>query len=397
MSDVFTVTAADGAARAGVLRTAHGDVPTPAFMPVGTKATVKTVDPDELRALGTTILLGNTYHLHLRPGEDVIAELGGLHRFMGWDGPILTDSGGFQVFSLRDTIVATDDDGVTFRSVYDGAAARFTPELVAEIQVKLGSDIAMCLDICPPVDASRAELQSAVRRTTLWAKRQREATRGDGQLVFGIAQGASDPELRKRSIAEITELDFDGYALGGLAIGEDRGTMFETTGWASALLPEDRPRYFMGIGDAEGVLEVIERGVDMFDCVLPTRTARTGSALTWEGRLNLKNAGHARDRRPLDEDCSCPACARFSRAYLRHLVNQNELLGLRLLSLHNLRFLLELTASTNPPARLARNCVSRPSMIAVRAAATRVIRWCRLCVVRRRSPAISSWTIRWRM
>jgi queuine tRNA-ribosyltransferase len=345
MSGTFTVTAAEGAARAGVLRTVHGDVPTPAFMPVGTKATVKTVDPDELRALGTTILLGNTYHLHFRPGEDLIAELGGLHRFMGWDGPILTDSGGFQVFSLRDTIASVDDEGVTFRSVYDGSLARFTPESVAGIQAKLGSDIAMCLDICPPVEIDRTELAEAVRRTTLWAARQRAAPRADGQLLFGIAQGASDPDLRRRSIAEVGELEFDGYALGGLAIGEERGEMFETTAWGAELLPPGKPRYFMGIGDPEGILEVIERGVDMFDCVLPTRTARTGSALTWEGRLNLRNARFARDPGPLDDSCSCPACARFSRAYIRHLVNQQELLGLRLLSLHNLRFVLELTAN----------------------------------------------------
>jgi queuine tRNA-ribosyltransferase len=345
MSDTFTVTAAEGAARAGVLRTAHGDVPTPAFMPVGTKATVKTVDPDELRELGTTVLLGNTYHLHFRPGEDLIAELGGLHSFMGWDGPILTDSGGFQVFSLRDTIASVDDEGVTFRSVYDGSLARFTPESVAGIQAKLGSDIAMCLDICPPVEIERAELAEAVRRTTLWAARQRAAPRADGQLLFGIAQGASDPELRRRSIAEVGELEFDGYALGGLAIGEERGEMFETTAWGAELLPPGKPRYFMGIGDPEGILEVIERGVDMFDCVLPTRTARTGSALTWQGRLNLRNARFARDPGPLDDSCSCPACARFSRAYIRHLINQQELLGLRLLSLHNLRFVLELTAN----------------------------------------------------
>jgi queuine tRNA-ribosyltransferase len=345
MSDRFTLAATDGAARAGVVHTAHGDVPTPAFMPVGTKATVKTVDPDELRTLGTTILLGNTYHLHFRPGEDLIDELGGLHRFMSWDGPILTDSGGFQVFSLRDTIASVDDEGVTFRSVYDGAAARFTPESVARCQTQLRSDIAMCLDICPPVAVGRAELAEAVRRTTLWATRQRAAPRAEGQLLFGIAQGASDPELRRRSIAELTELDFDGYALGGLAIGEERPVMFETTAWAAELLPEQKPRYFMGIGDPEGILEVIERGVDMFDCVLPTRTARTGSALTWEGRLNLRNAAFARDPRPLDEGCGCPACTRFTRAYIRHLINQQELLGLRLLSLHNLRFLLELTAN----------------------------------------------------
>ena len=345
MSGEFTVTATDGAARAGVLRTAHGDVPTPAFMPVGTKATVKTLDPDEVRALGATILLGNTYHLHFRPGEDLIAELGGLHRFMAWDGPILTDSGGFQVFSLRDTIATVDDEGVTFRSVYDGALERFTPESVAAVQAKLGSDIAMCLDICPPVGIGRRELEDAVRRTTAWAARQRVSPRADGQLLFGIAQGASDPDLRRRSIAEITELGFEGHALGGLAIGEERGEMFETTAWAAELLPPGKPRYFMGIGDPEGILEVIERGVDMFDCVLPTRTARTGSALTWEGRLNLRNARFARDPGPLDESCSCPACARFSRAYIRHLVNQEELLGLRLLSLHNLRFVVELTAN----------------------------------------------------
>jgi queuine tRNA-ribosyltransferase len=340
----FRVTAADGAARAGMLATAHGGVPTPAFMPVGTKATVKSVDPDELRALGAAILLGNSYHLHFRPGAELIAELGGLHAFMGWDGPILTDSGGFQVFSLRDTILAVDDDGVTFRSVYGGEAARFAAESVARIQALLGSDIAMCLDAVPPADAPRAELEEAVRLTTLWAARQRASERAPGQLVFGIAQGGTDDELRARSIEEITALGFDGYALGGLAIGEDRELMFETVGWAAPRLPAERPRYFMGIGDPEGVLEVIERGIDMFDCVLPTRLGRTGSALTWEGRLNLKNARYTRDPAPLQDGCACPACTRFSRAYIRHLVNQQELLGLRLLSLHNLRFLLDLTA-----------------------------------------------------
>jgi queuine tRNA-ribosyltransferase len=263
---------------------------------------------------------------------------------MGWDGPILTDSGGFQVFSLRDTLLAVDDDGVTFRSVYDGSAARLSALDSARIQANLGSDVAMCLDICPPAGVPRRELEDAVRRTTIWARDQRHAPRPPGQLRFGIAQGASDPDLRRRSIDEIAELDFDGNALGGLSVGEDRALMFDTVGWAAPLLPRERPRYFMGIGDPEGVLEVIERGIDMFDCVLPTRTARTGSALTWEGRLNLRNARFARDPRPLDDGCPCPACERFSRAYLRHLVNQQELLGLRLLSLHNLRFLLDLTA-----------------------------------------------------
>jgi len=356
----FRVTAREGEARAAVLETPHGSVPTPAFMPVGTKGTVKGVDPDELRALGATILLGNTYHLHFRPGEELIAELGGLHRFMAWNGPILTDSGGFQVFSLRDTLLALDDEGVTFRSVYDGRSSRLTPEGAAAIQTALGSDIAMCLDVCPPAEAPRADLAEAVRLTTVWARRQRQAERAPGQQVFGIAQGASDPELRRRSLEEICALDFDGYALGGLSVGEDRELMFETVAWAAPLLPADRPRYFMGIGDPEGLLAAIEAGVDMFDCVLPTRTARTGSALTSEGRLNLRNARFARDPAPLEEGCSCPACSRFSRAYIRHLVNQRELLGLRLLSLHNLWFLLELTAG-------ARKAIERGELAAFKA------------------------------
>jgi queuine tRNA-ribosyltransferase len=339
----FEVTATDGAARAGILRTAHGDVPTPAFMPVGTKASVKSLHPDEVREAGAAILLGNTYHLHFRPGEELIAGLGGLHAFMGWDGPILTDSGGFQVFSLRDTLLAVDDGGVTFRSVYDGDRARFTPELAAAVQAKLGSDIAMCLDVCPPAGVSREELERAVRLTTTWAARQREAARAPGQLVFGITQGGSDRELRARSVEEITALGFDGYALGGLSVGEPRPEMVEAVEWSAPMLPADKPRYFMGIGDPDGILDVIGRGIDMFDCVLPTRLGRTGTALTSHGRLNLRNARFARDPRALDERCSCPACARFSRAYIRHLVNQQELLALRLLSLHNLRFLLDVT------------------------------------------------------
>ena len=345
MTETFTVTARDGAARAGILRTAHGEVRTPAFMPVGTKATVKAVDPDELRAVGAQLILGNTYHLHFRPGEELIAELGGLHAFMAWDGPILTDSGGFQVFSLRDTLLAADDEGVTFRSVYDGRPERITPELAARIQERLGADVAMCLDICPPPGVPRAELEDAVRRTTLWAARQRDLPRAPGQLRFAITQGGLDPELRRRSSEELAAFDFDGYAIGGLSVGEEREPMFAATTEAAALLPEGKPRYFMGIGDPEGLLEAIARGVDMADCVLPTRTARNGSALTWEGRLNLRNARFARDERPLDPGCGCPACARFTRAYVRHLVNQREILGLRLLSLHNLRFTCDLVAA----------------------------------------------------
>ena len=340
----FELVAREGEARAGLLKTAHGEVRTPVFMPVGTKASVKSVDPDELRALGAEIVLANSYHLHFRPGEELIEELGGLHGFMSWPGPILTDSGGFQVFSLRDTLLAVDEDGVTFRSVYDGDAARFTPEISAEIQRRLGSDIAMCLDVCPPAGAARAELERAVELTSIWARRQRQAPRAGGQLLFGIVQGGTDEELRRRSADELGALDFDGYALGGLSVGEERPAMLEATGFSARLLPAEKARYFMGIGDPEGVLEVIERGIDMFDCVLPTRTARTGSALTWEGRINLRNARFARDQRPLQEGCECPACRRYTRAYLRHLVNQQELLGLRLLSLHNLRFLIELVA-----------------------------------------------------
>jgi queuine tRNA-ribosyltransferase len=340
----FRVDATDGAARAGVLSTAHGEIRTPAFMPVGTKGTVKSLHPDEVRALGADVVLANTYHLHFRPGEHVIEELGGLHAFSGWSGPILTDSGGFQVFSLRDTIAALDGDGVTFRSVYDGVDARFTPESVAEIQRRLGSDIAMCLDVCLPAAAPGPELERAVRITTEWARRQVDAPRAEGQLRFGITQGASDVALRTRSLEEITALPFDGYALGGLAVGESRDEMLGCVAWAAPLLPEAHPRYFMGIGDPEGILEVVARGIDMFDCVLPTRTARTGSALTWGGRLNLRNAAYRTDGRPLDPECACPACERFSRAYVRHLVTQREILGLRLLSLHNLRFVLDLTA-----------------------------------------------------
>jgi queuine tRNA-ribosyltransferase len=340
----FEVVATDGAARAGVLRTSRGAIRTPAFMPVGTKATVKSLHPGEVKDLGADVVLANAYHLHFRPGEELVEELGGLHAFSGWSGPILTDSGGFQVFSLRDTIVSLDEEGVAFRSVYDGAEARFTPEGTAEIQRRLDSDIAMCLDVCLPFTADRRELERAVELTTRWAERQVGAPRATGQLRFGITQGAIDRELRTRSVEGITALPFDGYALGGLAVGESKEEMLDCVEWAAPLLPAGKPRYFMGIGDPEGILEVVARGIDMFDCVLPTRTARTGSALTWQGRLNLRNATYRTDSRPLDEDCDCPACERFSRAYVRHLITQREILGLRLLSLHNLRFVLDLTA-----------------------------------------------------
>jgi queuine tRNA-ribosyltransferase len=344
----FTLAAEDGSARAGLLTTAHGTVETPVFMPVGTRATVKGVDPRELEQLGAQVILGNTYHLHFRPGAALVEELGGLHRFMGWERSLLTDSGGFQVFSLARTRTI-DADGVTFRSVYDGTLARFTPELAMAVQASLGSDIAMAFDECAPAGAARADLARAVERTARWAERCAAAPRPAGQLRFGIVQGGTDGELRARSAAQITALPFEGYAIGGLSVGEEREQLFDVTASTAALLPAARPRYFMGIGDPEGILRVIGAGVDMFDCVLPTRLGRTGSATTWEGRLNLRNARFGRDDAPLQDGCPCPACTRFSRAYVSHLIRQDELLGMRLLTLHNLSFLIELCRS----ARLA--------------------------------------------
>jgi queuine tRNA-ribosyltransferase len=337
----FDLEAVDGDARAGVLHTAHGPVETPVFMPVGTKASVKAVLPGELCDLGAQIVLGNAYHLYFRPGAERIARLGGLHRFMGWDGAILTDSGGYQVFSLRDT-ATIEDDGVEFRSVYDGSRHRFTPELAMEIQRLLGSDIAMAFDECPPAGVERERVADAVRRTSVWAGRCRACEPAPGQLVFGIVQGGIDLELRERSAAHIVSLGFDGHAIGGLTVGESREAMFETTRATAQMLPAERPRYFMGIGDPEGVLEAIAAGVDMFDCVLPTRLGRTGSALVAGGRLNLRNAVHADDDRPLQEGCTCPACTTFSRAYIRHLITQEEIVGLRLLTIHNLHTVIDL-------------------------------------------------------
>jgi queuine tRNA-ribosyltransferase len=340
----FRVTAIDGAARAGVLETAHGPIETPVFMPVGTKATVKAMLPVELRDLGARVVLANAYHLYFRPGAERVAELGGVHAFSGWDGPILTDSGGFQVFSLRHTATRVDDDGVRFRSVYDGAEHRFTPEVAMRVQRLLGSDIAMAFDECPPAGVDRSRIEEAVRRTGLWAERSRAQPRADGQLGFGIVQGGTDLELRRRSAEQIVALDFDGNAVGGLSVGEERPAMLETLEATTALLPADRPRYLMGVGDPIGLIEAIARGVDMFDCVLPTRLGRTGSALVPGGRINLRNARFATDQGPLVEGCACIACTGFSRAYIRHLVTQSEITGLRLLTIHNLHQLLDLTA-----------------------------------------------------
>ena len=346
----FRVEARDGAARAGRLVTPHGEVETPCFMPVGTKATVKAVAPRDLAGLGAQVVLANTYHLHLRPGSEIIAAHGGLHGFMRWDGPILTDSGGFQVFSLEGTQVLRDD-GVQFASVYDGSRHVFTPELATHIQEDLGADIIMAFDQCAPGTLARPEIEAAVERTTRWAAACREAHGRTDQLLVGIVQGGVDEALRRRSAAEIMGVGFDAYAMGGLSVGERGDEMLATVELMDDLLPADRLRYFMGIGDPLGMLEVIRRGVDVCDCVLPTRLARSGSAFSSEGRLNLRNARFAADLRPLDLACDCYACQNFTRAYLRHLVLQKEILGSQLLSLHNLRVLLRLAEDARAAIR----------------------------------------------
>lgn len=344
----FAVQARDGEARAGLLETPRGLVETPCFMPVGTKGTVKAMTPEGLRAAGTQIVLANTYHLALRPGSEVVRQLGGLHQFMQWEGPILTDSGGYQVFSLRDT-ARIDDTGAEFQSIYDGSKHVFTPERAMSEQAALGADLVMCFDQCPPGSATEAAIADAVRRTGLWADRCKRAHRERGglgsdgpQMLLGIAQGGVIPRLRRESVERLVDIGFPGYAIGGLSVGEDRGAMLEATALATSLLPTDRLRYFMGIGDPEGLVEVIARGVDIFDCVLPTRTARMGTAFTRQGRLNLRNAEHALSRAPLEEGCPCTACSGFSRGAIRHLVLQKEILGLMLLTEHNLVFLIRL-------------------------------------------------------
>lgn len=328
-------------ARLGLLTTAHGTVETPVFMPVGTQATVKTMTPDEVRELGGRIILGNTYHLYLRPGHDLVREAGGLHRFMGWDGPILTDSGGFQVFSLA-ALRRITDDGVVFRSHIDGSEHRFTPESVVAIEEALGSDIAMVFDECAPYPCSHEDAEAALRRTTAWATRARTAHHRSDQALFGIVQGSVYQDLRVRSARELTALDFPGFGIGGLSVGEPKGLMYEALEWTIPYLPPDRPRYLMGVGSPDCLLEGVTRGVDMFDCVLPTRMARHGALLTRTGRLNIKNAVHGRDFGPVDPDCGCYTCRRFSRAYLHHLFRAGEVLGLRLATIHNLFFTLDL-------------------------------------------------------
>ena len=339
----FELIAEEEGARRGQLHTAHGVIDTPAFMPVGTQATVKALSPEEVRDTGAQVLLGNTYHLALRPGAERIARLGGLHRFMGWDGAILTDSGGFQVFSL-DHMVKVTDDGATFRSHLDGSEQRFTPESVMEIQRELGSDIAMTFD--QPVDwpASPEASEAAMEQTHRWARRCLNTRPADGQLRFGIAQGGFDDLLRKRSAETLAGLPFDGFAIGGLSLGEPKSLTYQLVSVQTTILPRDRPRYLMGVGTPADVIEAIVRGVDMFDCVLPTRIARNGSILTRGGRINLRNRRFIEDQGPPDETCDCYTCQRFSRAYLRHLFVAGEILAHRLASIHNLRLLTRLVA-----------------------------------------------------
>lgn len=338
----FTLHATDGRARTGVIETPRGEIRTPAFMPVGTAATVKAMLPENVRATGADILLGNTYHLMLRPGGERVARLGGLHRFMNWPRPILTDSGGFQVMSLSE-LRKMDEDGVTFRSHVDGSEHRLTPERSMEIQCLLGSDIVMCFDECPALPAPRERIAESMRLSMRWAARSRDAF-GDrpGHALFGIQQGGLDPELRAESAEALTRIGFDGYAIGGLAVGEGQAAMFGVLDDAPGMLPHDKPRYLMGVGKPDDIVGAVQRGVDMFDCVLPSRSGRTGQGLTRRGQLNIKNARHAEDTRPLDPDCTCPCCTGYSRAYLHHLFKAGEILCSMLLTWHNLHYYQEL-------------------------------------------------------
>ncbi|NHM13273.1 tRNA guanosine(34) transglycosylase Tgt [Xiamenia xianingshaonis] len=348
-----TCDATSGNARALSYQTAHGCFRTPMFMPVGTSATVKGVTTDQLHAIGSQVVLSNTYHLSLRPGADLVAEAGGIHAFMNYDGPMLTDSGGFQVFSLADT-VKLDSEGLTFRSIYDGSYVRWTPEENMRIQELIGADIAMQLDQCTPYPAERSFVAAAVDLSAAWARRCLAAHARPDQTLFGIVQGGMELDLRLHSVDMLRRIEeesvaaggrrFGGFGIGGYSVGESHDVMFETLGTVARALPEDRPRYLMGVGNPTTLVRAVREGVDMFDCVLPTRTARMGTAFSSTGRMNLRNAKYARDFTPLDPACCCSTCRNYTRAYLRHLVKQNEMLGAMLLSVHNLHFLIDLMA-----------------------------------------------------
>lgn len=345
----FSINATDGAARTGVIHMQRGDIRTPAFMPVGTAATVKGMRPAEVRATGADILLGNTYHLMLRPTAERMARLGGLHKFMGWDRPILTDSGGYQVMSLS-ALTKQSEEGVTFKSHLDGSRHMLSPERSMEIQRLLGTDIVMCFDECPPngVDAKRAE--ASMDRSMRWAKRSRDAFDAGEEhaakaALFGIQQGSLDQKLRQRSADALIDIGFDGYAIGGLAVGEGQEAMFGVLDYAPQQLPQDKPRYLMGVGKPDDLVGAVARGVDMFDCVLPTRSGRNGQAFTWNGPINIRNAKYNEDQGPLDAACGCPVCQTWSRAYLHHLVRAGEMLGAMLMTQHNLHFYQDLMQS----------------------------------------------------
>ena len=329
-------------ARLGRFHTPHGVIETPIFMPVGTKATVKTMTPEELKEIGSQIILSNTYHLFLRPGNKLVKKAGGLHKFMNWDGPILTDSGGFQVFSLGPLRKITEE-GVHFRSHIDGAKLFISPEIAVEIQNDLGSDIMMAFDECAPYPADKEYVKKSLERTTRWAKRCKEAHKNtENQALFGIIQGGMYKDLREQSAKEIIDLDFPGYAIGGLSVGEPKKLMYEVLEYTTPLMPENKPRYLMGVGSPDDLIEGVIRGVDMFDCVLPTRIARNGTAMTSQGKVVIKNAKYIEDFTPLDPECDCYTCRNYTKAYLRHLFKENEILSARLMSYHNLYFLLNL-------------------------------------------------------
>ncbi len=342
----FSIHARDGKARTGTIRMQRGDIRTPAFMPVGTAATVKAMKPEDVRRTGADILLGNTYHLMLRPSAERVARLGGLHKFMNWDRPILTDSGGYQVMSLSSLRKITEE-GVRFSSHLDGSKHMLTPERSMEIQRLLGSDIVMAFDECPRADEPRDVIARSMEMSMRWARRSRAGFDSGEEhaarsALFGIQQGALDEELRGQSAQALREIGFDGYAIGGLAVGEGQEAMFATLDFAPQQLPDDRPRYLMGVGKPDDLVGAVERGVDMFDCVLPSRSGRNGQAFTWNGPLNIRNARHAEDTGPLDERCTCPVCATYSRAYLHHLVKSGEILGAMLMTEHNLSFYQQL-------------------------------------------------------
>ena len=344
----FSIVATDGKARTGSIAMQRGTIRTPAFMPVGTAATVKAMKPESVLATGADIILGNTYHLMLRPGAERVAKLGGLHQFMNWDRPILTDSGGYQVMSLSELRKLTES-GVEFRSHIDGSKHMLTPERSMEIQRLLGSDIVMAFDECPRADQPRDEIAASMELSMRWAKRSRiEFDRGgkhaESAALFGIQQGALIEDLRKESADKLIDIGFDGYAVGGLAVGEGQEAMFATLDFAPDQLPQDKPRYLMGVGKPDDLVGAVERGIDMFDCVLPTRSGRNGQAFTWNGPLNLRNARHAEDTGPLDESCACPTCQSYSRAYLHHLQKSGEILGAMLVTEHNLTFYQQLMA-----------------------------------------------------